>query len=86
MNSRSDPANSLGKDPGIPRISPLQYDLNASPHLPGRPGIDHLAVVDFTFNSKVTFDSGNRIDYNSFRHAMPPNIVNKLGLDLTIYR
>ena len=35
MNSRSDPANSLGKDPGIPGIAALQDDFNAAPHGPG---------------------------------------------------
>ena len=35
MNGRSDPANSLGKDPGIPGIAALQDDFNAAPHLSG---------------------------------------------------
>ncbi len=32
MNGRSDPANPLGKNPGIPWIAALQYDFNAAPH------------------------------------------------------
>ncbi len=35
MNGSSDPANSLGKDPGIPGITALQDDFNAAPHGPG---------------------------------------------------
>lgn len=35
MNSRSDPANALGKDPGIPGIAALQDDFYTAPHGPG---------------------------------------------------
>ena len=35
MNGSSDPADPLGKNPGIPGIAALEDDFYAAPHLPG---------------------------------------------------
>lgn len=35
MNGGSDPADPLGKNPGIPGIAALKDDFYAAPHLPG---------------------------------------------------
>jgi len=73
MNSRSDPAYSLGKNPGIPGIAALKDNFHAAPHLPGRPGIDHFAVVDLTLDSQMTFNPGNGIDDDSLSHLISPS-------------
>ena len=72
MNGGSDPADPLGKNPGIPGVATLQDNFNAAPHLPGRPGIDHFAVVDLTLNFKMTFNPGNGIDDDSLGHLISP--------------
>jgi hypothetical protein len=73
MNGSSDPADPLGKNPGIPGITALENNFYAAPHLPGRPGIDHFAVVDLTLNFQMTFNPGNGVDDDSFSHLISPS-------------
>jgi hypothetical protein len=70
MNVRSDPAGALHEMLGIPRIAPLQNELDAPEHLPGAPGVDDLAAGHFDFNPHVAFDSGDRINRDSLSHMI----------------
>jgi hypothetical protein len=56
----------------IPRIAPLKNQLDAAEHLARTPGIDDFASGHFHLDAKVAFDSGDRINYNSFTHMSPP--------------
>jgi hypothetical protein len=69
---RSDAAGALYEVMGIAGIAPLEDHFDAAEHLPGAPGIHHLAAGHFHLDAKMAFDSGNRIDGYSFTHIMAP--------------
>jgi len=55
---------------GITGISALQDHFDPPEHLPGTPGVFNLASLYFNFDSKMSFDSRNRIDGYSFSHMI----------------
>jgi len=66
MGKRSDAARTLYEVMGIPGIASLENQFDSPEHLPGTPGINDLAAGHLDFDPKVTFDSGDRIDRDSF--------------------
>ena len=72
MCVRSDPAGALHKMMRIPGIPSLEDQLDAAEHLAGAPGIGNLATLNLDFNTKMTLNSGNRIDCYSLTHMFPP--------------
>ena len=70
MDVRSDAAGSRDKMLGVAWITPLEDHLNPPEHLPGTPGIDDLASGHLDFDPKVTFDSGDWINDDSFTHMI----------------
>jgi hypothetical protein len=73
MGIRSNPAGSLHKVVRIPGIAALQYQLDSAEHLPGAPGVYDLAAFNFHLDAQVAFDPGNRINYDTFSHKLPPS-------------
>jgi hypothetical protein len=73
MGIRSDPAGTLHEVVRIPGIAALQYQLDTTEHLPGTPGVNDLAAFNLHLDSQVAFDPGNRINYNSLCHKLPPS-------------
>ena len=70
MGVRSDAARTLDKMMGIAGISALQDHFDPPEHLPGTPCVFDLAPLYFNFDSKMSFDSCNRIDGYSFSHMI----------------
>ena len=68
MGVRSDPAGSLHKMMGVPRISAQQYQLDSPEHLPRTPGINNLAAGQLYLDAQMAFDSCDRINGDSLRH------------------
>jgi hypothetical protein len=68
MGVCSNAAGTLDEMMGIPGVPALKDHFDAAEHLPGAPGIDHLTARDLHLDAKMTFDSGNRIDRDSFSH------------------
>jgi hypothetical protein len=68
MGVGSDPAGALDKVMCVAGVAALENHFDATEHLTGAPGIDHLAAFDFHFNAQVAFYSGNRINNVSFTH------------------
>ncbi len=62
VHGRAHPANALREHPGVARVAAFQDHLDAAPHLPGRPGLAYLAVVDLAVDAQMSFDAGDRID------------------------
>jgi len=54
---------------GVPGVSPLEDDLNASEHLAGAPGVRDLSARYFNFDSKMSFNSGDRIYHYFCAHV-----------------
>jgi hypothetical protein len=68
MSVSSDPAGTLHKMVGVPRITTLEYHFNTSEHLSRTPGIDDFAAFYLHLNLEVAFYSGDWINYNTFAH------------------
>jgi hypothetical protein len=68
MDVSTHTAGALHEMMGIPWVTSLKYHFYAAEHLPGTPGIDNLAARDFHLDTKVPFDSGDWINYNSLAH------------------
>ena len=69
--------NTLHDHPSIARIRPFYNILHAAPHCSCRPCVSDDAIFNFTINTQVTFNAGNRINCNTFFicHAFSPLIV-----------
>jgi hypothetical protein len=84
MGKGSDPAGALNKMMRIPWIASLKDHFNTAEHLTGAPGIYDLAAGHLDFDSKVSFDSGNRINCNSLCHMSSSifkrKIVNRVSV------
>jgi hypothetical protein len=78
MGVRSDPAGALNEMLCIPWIPPLKNQLNPPEHLPGAPGIFHLAAFYLYLDTKVAFYSCNRINRYSFTHMSSPPILKRI--------
>ena len=68
----ADTAGTLGKVLSIAGITPFQDDLQTTEQLRAAADIDDLAVFDNGFHAKMTFDSGDRVNYDivfPFRHG-----------------
>jgi hypothetical protein len=70
MDVRSDPAGSCDEVLRIAWIPPLKDQLDPPKHLPGAPGIDNFSTGHLDFDPEVTFDSGDRINDDSFTHMI----------------
>jgi hypothetical protein len=68
MGVRSDATGTLHEMVCVPGIAPLKNQLDAAEHLARAPRIDNFAPSHFDFDAKVAFDSGDRINYDSFTH------------------
>ena len=77
MCVRSDAAGALDKMMGIPWVAALQDKLYPSEHLSRTPGIFYFTTLDFDFDAKVAFYSGNRIYCNSFSHIISSVLLQK---------
>ncbi|MEW8315796.1 MAG: hypothetical protein AB2658_12340 [Candidatus Thiodiazotropha endolucinida] len=62
MNRGTDAAEALGVGPGLARIAADQDLFDTAPHLTGRPGLAHLAVIHLHIDAQVAFDAGYRVD------------------------
>ena len=82
MCVRSDTAGALDKMVGIPGVAPLQDKLNPSEHLSGTPGIFYFTTLDFNFDAKVAFYSGNWIYCNSRTHIISSVLLQKSLLQI----
>ena len=78
MGVRSDPAGALHKMLRVPGIPALENQLDATEHLAGAPGIGNLATLNLDFNTKMTLNSGNRIDCYSLTHMFPPILSKRI--------
>jgi hypothetical protein len=78
MCVRSDAAGALYKVMCITGISSLEDKFDSPEHLPGTPGIFHLATLNFDLYAKVTFNACNRINRNSFSHMSPPFFLKRI--------
>ncbi len=50
---------------------PCEDQLDAAEHGSGAPGVGNFSAIQLSFNAKVAFNAGDRIDYQA-RHVMPP--------------
>ena len=66
MDRGANTTDALSEKPGITRIAILENDLDAAHHRSGGIGLLDLVAIHLRFNSQVTFDSGDRVNYNSF--------------------
>ena len=78
VHRRADPADALGKGPGITRVAALEDDLDSAEHGRGRPSVCDFALVDFRFDAQVAFDAGHGVD-NDMGHPSPPSSVRAGG-------
>jgi hypothetical protein len=72
MHRRTDATDTLGDGPGIARIATDEDVFNATPHLARSPGFGNLAAVYFDVDTQMAFDSGDRVNRNSFGHFLSP--------------
>jgi hypothetical protein len=72
-------ADALNDSPRIARVAAEDDLLDAAPHLSGRPGLDHVAILDFDIDTKVTFNAGNWINGDSGAHATLLVVVSAAG-------
>ncbi len=68
VHQRTYAADALRKSPRITRITVLEDDLDASHHGAGRIRLGDLVAVHLRFDTEVTFDTRNRVDYDSSVH------------------
>jgi hypothetical protein len=59
---------------GIAGIASLKNEFDTTEHLTGAPGIGNLAPSHLNLDAKVTLDSGNRVDYDTFSHIFNPSL------------
>jgi hypothetical protein len=78
MHCGADPANTLGKHPGIARIAAQHDLLDAPPHLARRPGIGDFSAVNFAIDAQMPLDSGDWIDSDSCTH----DVISRKSLNL----
>src|SRR3954447_1946600 len=68
VDGGADAADALGEQPRLARVTPLQDDLDAAPHLAGGPGVADLASVHLDVDAQMSFDAGDGIDYDALSH------------------
>ena len=67
MNRGAHAAGPLGERPGVARVAPLQDFLEAAHHRARAEGVGYAAVFNDSLYSKMSFDAGDRINYDA-RH------------------
>ncbi len=70
VNRSADSAKALGKEPCIPRIAATQNLFDAAPHGARSPRVGDRVIVDLHVDAEVSFDSGDGINRDSFRHRI----------------
>jgi hypothetical protein len=61
-------AEALGEEPGVAWVAAAENVLDAAPHGARSPCIADRIVVNFDIDAKVAFNSGYRVNRDSFRH------------------
>ncbi len=69
MHRGADAADALRDRPSVARIAAEQDQLDAAPHLAGRPRLRNLAIVNLDIHPQMAFDTGDGVDGDSFRHG-----------------
>ena len=72
MNRGAHAADALDEGPSVTRVATLQDDFDPAKHSRRRPGVGHLAAVDFRLYAQMAFDAGYRVD-NNMGHSAPPS-------------
>ena len=71
VHQRANPADALGERPGVPRVAPAQYDLDAADLGAGAQRLDHISRrVNLDLDAQMPLDPSDRIDDDTLvRHG-----------------
>jgi hypothetical protein len=76
VNRGAHATDSLGENPGIPRITALHDLFDAPPHLPGRPSFGHLAVLHIDVDTQMPLDTSHGVNrYSCYHCRLSPQMV-----------